>query len=120
MTTIGPYRILPTQRLIIHDQERCETTFYNGEESIRVVLLLEQDVTDTEKSRIRLQGKGDHAIITLINWDRPLGSSTKEPFRLGVTDEGEGIFMMLACSSLGNTQKIDLQMMLKGEDNDQS
>ncbi|MFM4843209.1 MULTISPECIES: DUF6864 domain-containing function [Aeromonas] len=61
------------------------------------------------------EGREDHAVATLYNWNNSLGRTLKTPFELGSTDERK-VYAMFACYSIGEVTKFEIQVYIDLED----
>ena len=109
---IGEYEIIHTQTLIIPGKKNSVLEFKADNWDVSLNIVLEGDEGDPNKSNWKFEGKDDHAVLTLSNWNHSLGFALNEPVEFGVTDN-RIIYMMIVGNSIGGTLKLDLQFSME-------
>lgn len=72
-------------------------------------------VSDNGERKLSYGGEDDHALITLFNWDHSLGLATGTPLIIADHPSGKKVSFMLVGYSIGGTKKIDVQLLLGGD-----
>jgi hypothetical protein len=62
-------------------------------------------------SRIKVTGKENECVISLVNWNNILGISTTEALEIAEDDEGHVFAAMLSAKRIGKVRKVFIQVM---------
>jgi len=71
-----------------------------------------QPIEGEEKKRnLNIAGKENECVISLVNWDNILGTSTAEPLEIAENDQGHVFSIMCSSKQIGSVSEVFLQVM---------
>jgi hypothetical protein len=113
MTKIGTFKLLSTHRLLV---PKGLKVILEGPSAAPLHIEFLENTEDKEVGSVTFQGKPDHGILTLTNWNGVLGRSFKEPVHVGRVKSGERLYLFIAAQSIGGTSLLDVQFMSRLEE----
>lgn len=77
-------------------------------------LAIKFDNTSTDSS-VEIAPSDGGATIVFHKWDNVLGTALKEPVTLATLHDGQKLAFMASNYAIGDTNKLDLQLLLQGK-----
>lgn len=111
--TVGGRELITTAVLQVPDGEDAWVEFKAGAWNIRLNVRFIDDKEDPAQS-FSLEGKGDHAVLTLKNWKSGLPGAIPEPFQFGETDSRKIVFIFSGYAVAG-FKRIDISFFWENE-----
>jgi len=109
---IGNKSVIESFSLLIPASEGAWLEFTAGTWQVKIKIIFIDDKEDTTQG-FNLQGKDDHAVLTIKNWNNSLPMATEQPSQLGVVD-GKKVEFLFSGYAVGSLKKLDL-VFLWGE-----
>ena len=112
---IGERDVVHTASLIVPKGENAIVDFRVGQWDISLKIIFVRNDDKAEKGSISLEVIDGNPQISLINWNNSLGTATIQPAVLGTANDGRKLSFMLCHWLIGDTNKVDIQFLLGGE-----
>lgn len=111
---IGKKNVIQATSILIPAHEGAWLEFPADTWQVRINILFEDSKEDSSQG-FNLQGKDDHAVLTLKNWNNALPMGIEEPFQLGVVN-GRNVEFLFSGYSVGKLKKLELVFMWGDKD----
>lgn len=112
---IGEFEVIKTQTLLVTDSYETwleeELLGWN----IKIKIELEEDKSKPNEGRFNIEGVDDYGLLTLTNWQSPLGMSFPEPVEFGTTNNAK-IYFQIFGHKVGTVTKLDIQFYKECQD----
>lgn len=110
---IGDLEVIHTQVLLIPDGLESWVEFKVLNWDVKLNIIMSKDSENPYESGFTIEPEDDYARIIFRNWDGD-GMSFREPAQFGNTED-RNVSLMAFGHKVGNTLKIDLQVLLEGK-----
>ncbi len=104
--TIGGREIIQSFSLLVPGSEDAWLEFRADDWNIRLRITFEDDPSTTS-SRFDLTAKGDHAHLSVKNWNNSLPSAIEQPVQLGQSGNRRVLFLFSGYA-VGTLKRFDL------------
>jgi hypothetical protein len=108
---VGGRELITTAVLQVPEGEDAWVEFKVNQWDVRVNVRFIDSTQDTEQA-VNLEGKGDHAVLVLKNWNYTLPAALPEPMAFGETD-GRKVVLALSGYAIQGFKRIDLSFFLE-------
>ncbi len=112
---VGGREVVHTATLIIPKGEDALVDFDVGQWKISLRILFVSKDKDAEKGSLSIEVVDGNPQLSLFDWNNSLGTATVRPFELGTASDGRKLSVMLSHWLIGETNKLDIQFLLGGE-----
>lgn len=104
--TVGGRELIDQITLLVPKDEHAWIEFDASSSLIKVKIMFVDNIEDSEPG-YSLTGAGDHAVLTIRNWNKPLPMCIEAPSRFGEKD-GRGIYFQFIGDSIGTLKRIQI------------
>ncbi|WP_370523107.1 DUF6864 domain-containing function [Synechococcus sp. HK01-R] len=104
--TVGGRELIDYATLLVPSGEDAWVEFTADTSPVKIKISFIDDKEDPETG-YALTGAGDHAILTIRNWNNALPMCIEHPFHFGEED-GRGIYLQFIGDSVGSLKRIEL------------
>jgi hypothetical protein len=104
--TVGGREVITSAMLQVPNGEDAWVEFQAGIWGVRLNVKF-VDTPDDPNQYFELDGKDDHATLTLRNWNNNLPSALSKPFTLGET-QGRKVVFLFSGYAVSNFKRLDI------------
>ncbi len=103
---VGGRELIDCATLLVPSSEEAWIEFTAGMSPVRIRISF-IDVKEDPEPGFALTGAGDHAVLTIRNWNNALPMCIEQPFHFG-DEDGRGIWLQFIGDCVGSLKRIEL------------
>lgn len=112
---VGGRQQIASVSLLVPAGEDAWVEFTADTWDVRINVVFNDDKENPQQG-FSLDGKDDHAVLTIKNWNTGLPAALTEPFSLGET-EGKKVLFLFSGYAVGGLKRLDLSFFWEKQEN---